>query len=478
MAKMFIGGQWVDSKSSKTTEIRNPANGQVVDTVPLGTVDEVNAAVDAAAEAFKTWSRMPVEQRANIVLKGIEAMEAHKDELALLLTREQGKPITEAKTEAEHFLHGMKFNAHLAPSVRGSYVNLPDASMYGMVLRQPIGVCAAIVPWNFPMTLLGTKIGPALVTGNTVVAKPSPTTPLTSLKIAELMSQAGLPAGTLNILTGPGAELGEALISHPKVRRVAFTGSTRTGKRVAEIAGRGIKRVTLELGGSDPMIVFPDADLRRASVAAAVGRYYNAGQMCLATKRLYVFDSVYDEFMQHLMGRVQKTTLGPGEDPKTRMGPLHMEMQRDLVEAQVADAVAKGAKVLAGGKRPAGDGFSQGFYFEPTLLTDVPLDSRMVKEEVFGPALPVWRVKDLDEAIELSNDSPYGLGATVFTRDLKQAREAAERLEVGNVWINSLEIGFDEMPFGGVKESGLGREHGPEALDGYLESKGVVIATG
>ncbi len=478
MAKMFIGGEWVDSRSNKYLEIRNPADGKLVDTVPGGTVEDVNAAVDAAGGAFKEWSHTPVEKRAEILLKGIDAIEACKDEMALLLTREQGKPLAESKTEVEHFLHGMKFAVRLAPALRGSYVNLPDSSRYGLVLRQPIGVCAAIVPWNFPMTLLGTKIGPALVTGNTVVAKPAPTTPLTSLRIAELMTQAGLPAGTLNILTGPGPELGEALVSHPRVGRVAFTGSTATGRRVAEIAGRGIKRVTLELGGSDPLIVCDDADLKRASVAATVGRYYNAGQMCLAVKRLYVFDSVYDEFMQLLMARVQKTTVGHGEDPKTRMGPMHTDTQRLLVEAQVGDAVARGARVLAGGKRPEGEIYGNGFYLEPTLLADVSPDSRMVKEEVFGPALPVWRVNALDEAIEMANNSPYGLGASIFTRDLKRAREAAEELQAGNVGVTTIEIGFDELPFGGVKQSGLGREHGPEALDYYVEPKAVAIATG
>ncbi len=478
MAKMFIAGEWIESKSNAAMEVKNPANGETVDTVPRGTVDEVNAAVDAAHDAFKKWSRVSVEERANIVLKGVDLMEARKDELALLLTREQGKPLGESKNEIDHFLHGMRFYTRLAPTLRGSYVNLPDTTMYGLVLRQPIGVCAAIVPWNFPVTLLGTKIGPALVAGNTVVAKPASTTPLTTLKVAEMMKEAGLPDGVLNVVTGPGSQIGDALVGHPRVRRVAFTGETETGKRVAEIAGRGIKRLTLELGGSDPLIVCDDADLKRASVGAAVGRFYNAGQACLAVKRLYVFDSIYEEFMDMLMARVKKTTVGPGENPQTRMGPLHTNVQREEVEAQVADAVSKGAKVLTGGKRPGGDGFDKGFYLEPTVLTEVSLDSRVVKEEVFGPALPVWRVKDLDEAIELANNSPYGLGASIFTRDLVRARVAAERLEAGNVWVNSLHIGFDEMPFGGVKESGLGREHGPEALDYYLEPKGVVIATG
>lgn len=478
MAKMFVSGEWIESKSNAVMQVRNPANGEIVDEVPRATIEEVNAAVDAAAEAFKKWSRVPVEERANIIYKGVELIEGAKEELALTLTREQGKPLAEARNEIDHFLHGTKFYTRLAPTVRGSYVSLQDPSMYGLVLRQPIGVCAAIVPWNFPVTLLGTKIGPALVAGNTVVAKPASTTPLTTLKIADLLTRAGLPAGALNVVTGPGAQIGDALVGHPQVRRVAFTGETRTGKRVGEIAGRGIKRLTLELGGSDPLIVCDDADLKRATVGASVGRFYNAGQACLAVKRLYVFDSIYGEFMEMLLGRVKKTTVGAGENPQTKMGPLHTDVQRVEVEKQVADAVAGGARILAGGKRPSGDGFDKGYFLEPTVLSDVPLDSRMVKEEVFGPALPVWRVRDLDQAIELANNSPYGLGASIFTRDLKRARDAAERLEAGNVWVNSLHIGFDEMPFGGVKESGLGREHGPEALDYYLEPKGVVIATG
>lgn len=478
MAKMFIAGEWIEGKSNHAMEVRNPANGQVVDTVPRGTAQEVNTAVDAAADAFKKWSRVSAEERANILGKGLDLIEEHRDELALLLTREQGKPISESRNEVEHFLHGMRFYTRLGPTIRGSYVSLPDTSMYGLVMRQPIGVCAAIVPWNFPVTLLGTKIGPAIVAGNTVVAKPASTTPLATLKIAEWLAAAGLPAGVLNVVTGPGSQIGDTLVGHPKVRRVAFTGETATGKRVAEIAGRGIKRLTLELGGSDPLIICDDADLKRASVGAAVGRFYNAGQACLAVKRLYVFEAIYDQFMDLLLERTKKLKLGPGEDAATRMGPLHTSTQREEVEAQVADAVSRGARVLTGGQRPSGAPFDDGYFFSPTVLSDVSLDARMVKEEVFGPALPVWKVRDLDQAIEMANNSPYGLGASIFTRDLTKARWAAERLEAGNVWVNSLHIGFDEMPFGGVKESGLGREHGPEALDYYLEPKGVVIATG
>ena len=349
--------------------------------------------------------------------------------------------------------------------------------MYGMVVKQPVGVCGAIVPWNFPITLMGTKVGPAMAAGCTVVVKPASTTPLATLRIIELLNQAGLPKGVLNVVTGPGSVVGEELLRNPKVRRIAFTGETGTGKHVAEVASAGMKRVTLELGGSDPMIVCEDADIDKALTAASVGRFYNCGQACLAVKRLYLVESIYDDFVQKLLGKVQRLTLGNGMDKNTRLGPLHTKHQREEVEAQVADAVKRGAKILIGGKRPEGAGFEKGFFYQPTVLTDVVEDARVATEETFGPVLPVFKVSDFEEGITKANKSIYGLGSSVWTRDLAKARRAADRLQAGNVWINSLHIGYDEMPFGGVKYSGFGREHGPEALEHYLETKGVVVAT-
>lgn len=478
MAKMLIGGESVESVGNQMYEIRNPATGELVDMVQKGMREDAKRAVDAADDAFKEWRKTSAEERSNILFKGIESVRANIHELGVLLCKEQGKPVKQAETEIEHFLHGMTFYARLGPTVRGSYVPLPDTTMYGMVLKQPMGVVAAISPWNFPITLMGTKIGPALVAGNTVVHKPASTTPLTATRIIELLNAAGLPPGVLNIVTGPGGTVGEELISNPKVRRVAFTGQSDTGQRVAEVSGRGMKRITLELGGSDPLIICDDADLKRAEGATWIGRYFNCGQACLAVKRLYVFDSIYDDFVNRLTSRVQKLKVGNGDQEGVFMGPMHTSAQREEVEAQVADAVNKGARVLAGGSRPKGAGYENGYFLSPTLLTDVPVDSKMVTEEVFGPALPVWRVRDLDQAIEMANNSMWGLGASIFTRDLTKARYAAESLQAGNVWINSLHIGYDEMPFGGTKMSGIGREHGPEALEYYLETKGVVIATG
>jgi succinate-semialdehyde dehydrogenase/glutarate-semialdehyde dehydrogenase len=479
MAKMFISGESVDAINGQTYEVHNPANGEPVDTVPKGNEADVRRAVDAAEAAFDEWAHTPAEERAKLLFKGAELVDAERKALAELLCREQGKPFQEAMGELEHYHHGIEFYAGLASKVRGSQVPLPAKNAYGMVIRKPLGVCGAIVPWNFPITLMGTKTGPALAAGNTVVVKPASTTPLTTIRVIELMNQAGLPKGVLNVVTGPGGVVGEELLRNPKVRRIAFTGESATGKHVASVACGDFKRVTLELGGSDPMIVCEDADIQKAITGAMVGRFWNAGQACLAVKRLFVFDKVYDEFVSGLVSKVSRYEVGDGmsraEKPKIRMGPLHTAAQRDEIEEQVKDAIDKGAKVLLGGARPEGDGFAKGNFYLPTILENVPQDSRAVQEETFGPVLPVFRVNSLDEAIEKANNSIYGLGSSIWTRNLDNIDTAIDKLQAGNVWVNSLHYGYDELPFGGVKASGFGREHGPEALDYYLEPKGVVI---
>jgi succinate-semialdehyde dehydrogenase/glutarate-semialdehyde dehydrogenase len=336
-------------------------------------------------------------------------------------------------------------------------------------------VVGAIVPWNFPTTLLANKLGPALVAGNTVVAKPAETTPLTTLRLAELLAAGGLPAGTLNVVTGTGPVAGDALVRHPLVRKVAFTGSTPVGRRTMAAAAEGLKRVTLELGGSDPMIICDDADLDRAVSAASVGRFFNCGQACLATKRLFVFEAVADEVVGRLTAKATRLRLGPGTAEGVQMGPLHSARQRDLIEAQVADAVDRGAEVLCGAARPEGERFERGWFYQPTLLLEPPADARVAVEETFGPVLPIWRVAGLEEAIERANDSPFGLGSAIWTRDLRRATLAAERLEAGYTWVNSVNKVYDELPFGGLKQSGYGKEHGIEALDYYQETKSVVV---
>lgn len=482
MAKMFVKGQRVEAKSGRTTEVRNPAGGQVVDAVPVAAGEDVDAAVEAAAAALGPWADTPPEERASLIHKGIEKVKEQSRDIQALLTAEQGKPLFEAAGELNHFLHGMEFYAGLAGKIRGEQVALPPAlgkHAYGMVVRRPVGVCAGIIPWNFPLTLMGTKVGPALMAGNTMVVKPASTTPLATLKLIGLLNEAGLPPGVLNCITGSGKEAGEALIGHPRVRRVALTGSSETGRRVMELAGPDFKRITLELGGSDPMIVCPDANLKRAVSGALIGRFWNAGQACLAVKRLFVFEEVFDEFVEGLTAKVANYRVGDGmtkpEKPFIRMGPLHTSQQRKEVEEQLADAVDRGATVLLGGKRPQGAEFEKGFFFEPAVVVGVSEESRLATEEVFGPVLPIWKVKTLDEAIEKANQSRWGLGSSIWTMNMAWANRAVREIEAGMTWINQIHYGYDELPFGGVKASGIGHEHGPEAVDYYLEKKSAVF---
>jgi succinate-semialdehyde dehydrogenase/glutarate-semialdehyde dehydrogenase len=474
-AQMIIGGDRVASSGGATEDVKNPATGEVVDSVPKGGAKDAERAVEAAQRAFPGWADTPFAKRAEILYKLERLIRERENGLATLLTKEQGKPLKESVLEMRRFAHTILHYAGLGKSVRGGHVPLLDKGRYGMILKRPIGVCASIVPWNFPVSLMGNKIGPALLAGNTVVVKPATTTPLTVIEVVKLFLEAGLPPGVLNVVTGPGGTVGEALIKHPAVRKIGFTGATDTGRKVMAMAAEQIKRVTLELGGSDPMIVCDDADLPPAVSAAAVGRFFNCGQACLAVKRLYLFEQIYEPFVAKLVERVKKLKLGNGMNADTRLGPLHTDAQRKEVDEQVQDAPARGARALAGGKRPNGSELAQGHFYEPTLLVEVPEDARVATEEVFGPALPIFKVKSLDEAIEKANRSIYGLGSSVWTRDLARANQAAEKLEAGYTWINSAQIIFDELPFGGLKQSGLGKEHGKEALDYYMETKSVVV---
>ena len=482
MGHMFVNGQWVAALSGETYQINNPANGQTVDRVPLAGPADVDAAVRAAQDACRGWAETAPDDRAAILRKGIQAVEAHAEEIAALLTAEQGKPLFEASGELHHLLHGLEFYAGLASKIRGAQVPLPPAlgkHAYGLVLRRPVGVCVGIVPWNFPLTLMGTKVGPALISGCPIIIKPAKTTPLATLQVIGLLHAAGLPPGVLQCVTGAGSTVGEALITHPAVRRVALTGSSETGRRVMQLAGPDFKRVTLELGGSDPCIICPDADIRRAVSGVVVGRYWNAGQQCLAIKRLYVFEEVYDQFVTALVDKVGNYRVGDGatkpDKPFIRMGPLHTAQQRQEVEDQLADAVVKGAKVLIGGQRPDDPAVVSGHFIEPAVVADVPEDCRLVTEEVFGPVLPVWPVKTLDEAIQKANRTPWGLGSSIWTQNMNWAHRAIREVDAGVTWVNQIHYGYDELPFGGVKASGIGHEHGPEAVNYYLENKGAVF---
>ena len=472
---MFIAGDCPSLPGLERVTITNPANGLPVDTVPKGTPDEADLAVRAAQDAFEGWWQTSAARRGELVHQAARHVLSHTAELARLLTDEQGKPLRESRLEIHRVVLTLEHYAGSAKNLRGGYVPDLDRDTHGLVLKRPLGVVAAIVPWNFPTTLLANKLAPALVAGNTVVLKPAETTPLTTLRIAELMHEAGVPAGVFNVVTGPGSVLGKALVTHPLVRKVGFTGSTPVGEQIMSLASRGTKRLTLELGGSDPMIVCDDADLDAAASAASVGRFFNCGQACLAVKRLFVFEQVADQMIDLLVEKARKLTIGPGTQKGVFLGPLHSEGQRAEIESQVEDAKQSGGEILIGGKRPDDEIYERGWFYEPTLILEPSRDSKMAREEVFGPALPIWKVGDLDEAIERANDSPFGLGSSIWTHDLDAATWASERIEAGYTWINSPQRIFDELPFGGWGASGYGKEHGMEALDYYMESKAVVV---
>jgi acyl-CoA reductase-like NAD-dependent aldehyde dehydrogenase len=477
-ASMLIGGEWRRAASSREIEVVNPATEDVVGSVPSASSADVELAVETARRALPEWSATDVEKRAEILARAAELIEQHAKQLAPLLTSEQGKPVAEAIGEVTHLAHGVRYYAEAATKVRGAYQELPSTfgPAYGQVIRRPIGVCAAITPYNFPLTLLGTKVAPALAGGNTVVAKPAATTPLATLEVARLFAEAGVPAGVLNVVTGRGGEIGDALVGHPDVRRIAFTGSTEVGRHVMSVAGPQLKRITLELGGSDPVIICEDADVDAAVKAVIIGRYWNAGQACLGCKRVFVHDAVFDDFVGQLVARVERYEPGDGtvkaEKPRLRMGPIHTRAGRDELVEQIEDGVAKGGTVLTGGGT---GGHDRGWFLEPAVIAEPGADSRLVTEEVFGPVLPVFRYRDFDDAIARANDTPFGLGSSIWTHDVRKIHRAAQQIESGMTWVNQIHYGYDELPFGGVKASGFGKEHGLEALDSYVELKSVVV---
>lgn len=477
---MWIDGAERTALSGKTMDVLNPATEKVIGSVPFGGAEDVDVAVRAAQAAFSEWSKRSTADRAAVLTAGIAALEAAADELMTSLTQEQGKPPVEAKGEFHHFVNGLRYYAELATKDRDAYQEVPPTfgPAYSIIKRVPMGVVGAILPWNFPLTLLANKLGPALVTGNTMVVKPADTTPLTTLRVAQILHESGLPAGVLNVVTGNGPDTGESLVSHPDVVRVAFTGQTSTGQRIASIAAPQLKRYSLELGGSDPSIVFPDADLSRAVKNIAIGRYWNAGQACLAPKRAIVFDEVYDDFVEQLSAVVKRYEPGDGsvraEKPFIRMGPLHTASQRARLVDQLQRTIDLGAKVIVGGL-PDPDQSEPGYFFPATLVENVPLDSPLAQEEVFGPVLPIFRVSTLEEALSVANNTPYGLGASVWSYDTRNIHAVTDGVESGIVWVNQLHYGYDEVPFGGVKGSGIGKEHGIEALHEYTYVKSVVM---
>lgn len=474
---MQINGKAVEACSGELFDIINPATGELIDRVPRGTGDDVAIAVEAASLASESWASTSPQQRARVFYRAGEIVRQRVDALAVLLTQEQGKPLKEAKNEIEGFANVLEYYCGLSSSSQGDFVQVPQNG-YAFSVKKPLGVCAAIIPWNMPALIMAWKIGPALIAGNTLVLKPASNTPLTNLTLASILSEAGLPGGVLNVVTGPGELVGEALVKERNVRKVSFTGECATGKRVAELAVTGKKRVTLELGGSDPMLVCDDADIESAVSGALRGRFYNCGQTCTAVKRIYVFESIAEEFIKNLEAAIRKLRVGNGMEENIDMGPLNNRKQWEYVKELAAEIEEKDeGRIITGGKVPVNSASRKGYFFEPTLIADVPGDSRLLKEEIFGPVLPVVRVKDLDEAIEEANNTIYGLGASIWTKNLDRAVFGCEQLKAGIIWINQHLKVAPEVPFGGIKESGVGRENGPYALSEYLDIKTIMLKT-
>ncbi|MDN7023311.1 aldehyde dehydrogenase [Methanoculleus sp. FWC-SCC1] len=473
--QMLIDGNRCDSCSGQTFAVRNPATGTVIDTVPLGGVEDIDRAVEAGTAAFEAWSTIPARERGRILFVAAQEVRRQNRSLGALLTAEQGKPLREAIDEINGFAYTLEYYHGIAASNHGEYANLPGYG-HALVSRVPLGVCAAIIPWNMPALIMGWKVGPALAAGNTMILKPASTAPLTCLALAGILGEAGLPAGVLNIVTGPGETVGRAIARHPAIRKISFTGEIATGRRVMEDAAPAMKRVTLELGGSDPMIVCSDADIPAAVEGAARGRFYNCGQTCTAIKRLYVDEKIAQEFTDRLTERIRSMRIGSGMTEGVAMGPMNNRaVQQRIVDLVEAAREGNEGTIRTGGSVPHGEDFHAGYFYEPTLITDVPQDSVLLAEEVFGPVLPAVSVTDLDEALSLANKSRFGLGASVWTKNLDCVDQACSGLKAGIIWVNQHLRIPPEVPFGGMKESGLGRENGYEALEDYLEKKTVLI---
>jgi succinate-semialdehyde dehydrogenase/glutarate-semialdehyde dehydrogenase len=469
--RCYVDGAWVEADSGRRFDVDNPADGSVVGSVPDMEAAETRRAIEAAARALPAWRALPAKERSKIVRRWYELIIANADDLALILTTEQGKPLAEAKGEITYGASFVEWFAEEGKRVYGDTIPSPANDRRLLVLKQPIGVCAAITPWNFPNAMITRKMAPGLAVGCTFVLKPAEQTPFSALALAELAGRAGFPKGVINIVTGDPPAIGGELCANPTVRKVTFTGSTEVGRILMRQSADTIKKLSLELGGNAPFIVFDDADLDAAADGAMASKYRNAGQTCVCANRIYVQDGVYDAFAAKLAERLKSLKVGRGTEAGVNVGPLIDEQGLAKVEEHVADAVSKGAKVVAGGKRST----LGGRFYEPTLLTGVTPEMKVSREETFGPVAPLFRFKEEAEAIALANSTEFGLAAYFYSRDVGRVFRVAEGIESGIVGVNTGIISNEVAPFGGVKQSGLGREGSRYGVEDFLEIKYVCL---
>jgi succinate-semialdehyde dehydrogenase/glutarate-semialdehyde dehydrogenase len=467
----YVQGAWIPADDGACTVVTNPATGARIGTVPRMGTAETRRAVAHADEAWKAWRRTTAQARGKLLRAWFDLIVENADDLATILTAEQGKPLAEAKGEIAYAASFIEWFAEEAKRINGDTLPSPWQDRRIVVLKEPIGVCAAITPWNFPAAMVTRKVGPALAAGCTVVLKPAAATPYTALALAALAERAGIPPGVLNVVTGSGAQIGGELTANPTVRKVSFTGSTEVGRTLMQQSAETIKKLSLELGGNAAFIVFDDADLDAAVEGAIASKFRNAGQTCVCANRLFVHDKVYDEFAQRLARAVDGFVVGDGMTPGVTQGPLIDAAAMEKVEDYVADAVAHGARVVAGGRRHA----LGGTFFEPTVLADVTPAMRVAREEIFGPVAPLFRFHSEDEVIALANDTEFGLASYFYSRDIGRVWRVAEAIEAGMVGVNTGLISTEVAPFGGVKQSGLGREGSRYGIEDYLVVKYVCL---
>ncbi len=468
----YIDGQWVEAEEGKTVPVTNPATGELLGTVPNMGAAEARRAIEAANAAWPAWRAKTAKERSAVLRKWADLMVANQEDLAIIMTAEQGKPLAESRGEIVYAASFIEWFAEEGRRVYGDTIPGHQADKRIVVIKQPVGVCAAITPWNFPAAMITRKAGPALAVGCTMVSKPASATPFSALALAELAERAGVPKGVFSVVTGGSGPIGGELTGNPLVRKITFTGSTEIGKKLIAQAASTVKKVSMELGGNAPFIVFDDADLDAAADGAIASKYRNAGQTCVCANRILVQDEVYDAFAAKLAERVAKFKVGNGMEPGVTIGPLIDDAAVKKVEEHVADAVAKGAKVILGGKpHPLG-----GRFFEPTILADVTPAMKVTKEETFGPVAPLFHFKTEEEAIRMANDTEFGLASYFYARDQSRVWRVSEGLEYGIVGINTGLISTAEAPFGGMKESGLGREGSKYGIDEYLEIKYLCVA--